>query len=832
MHRTTSKHSSRRRVARRAALTLVAPALVALAACGGGYTGPTGGGGGAGGQVVPPGLGVGDPCVADTECRDGLVCEAASSTCQPSHSKAAGTPCVLSAECLDGLFCAAGVCATAGSGAAGDACTSDADCESGLKCGLVGFGAQCVPEGAGDVGDACATSVDCFGGLACLGGLCAIAPPGTPPFGLPFAGIECEDESAGSPTAHFRVPRGADDADFYRLPFPNDVRFEGGALDLTGHPSPGSSLLGYDPVQRYVDALESDNDGFGVYSSVTFRFSHDVDSTTIGDAVHLVDLTTGTTLGLRWYYGPSKTAYVCPNRLAIRPSTGRPLDPGHTYAAYFTNDVRAAGGAPIARSSDLDALLADAEPGDPALVPHWPKYEPLRAYFASSAIDPSTVLNASVFTVGHPERAVSLLESSVASAPAPTASGWVLCDTGVASPCPDSTGERACGAAHPDYHELHALVSLPIFQQGTAPYLTPEDGGDLAVDGAGAPTVVRTEDVCLSLTVPKGPAPAGGWPTVIFAHGTGGHFRSHVLAELGADFGAGVDDGAGTVVRAAVLGIDQVQHGPRRNGSSASPNDLFFNFANPKAARGNARQGAADQLSLLRFVPTVSFDAASSPTGEAFSLGAVAAWGHSQGATELGLVLPYGAFAGAVLSGEGASLLDALLTKTSPVDIASVLPLVLGDVDSTGKLVGGQHHPVLGLLQTYIDPADPLLYAKSIASTPATAPRHVFQPYGLDDTYTPSDVQRTFALAARLGMAEHDASVGAPDEIGSLTPIPLPVTGNLTVMGQPVTAVLRQYAPAASSDGHFVAFEVPTARADSLRFLAGALSGIVPRVGP
>ena len=48
-----------------------------------------------------------------------------------------------------------------------------------------------------------------------------------------------------------------------------------------------------------------------------------------------------------------------------------------------------------------------------------------------------------------------------------------------------------------------------------------------------------------------------------------------------------------------------------------------------------------------------------------------------------------------------------------------------------------------------------------------------------------------------------------------------------------VTAVVRQYAPAAGNDGHFVAFDLPSARADVERFLAGALSGVgQPQVGP
>ena len=61
--------------------------------------------------------------------------------------------------------------------------------------------------------------------------------------------------------------------------------------------------------------------------------------------------------------------------------------------------------------------------------------------------------------------------------------------------------------------------------------------------------------------------------------------------------------------------------------------------------------------------------------------------------------------------------------------------------------------------------------------------------------------------------------------------IAAPASGNLDVAGQAITALFRQYAPSGGDDGHFVAFDVPSARGDVLRFLAGSLSGIVPRVG-
>src|SRR5262249_17219033 len=152
------------------------------------------------------------------------------------------------------------------------------------------------------------------------------------------------------------------------------------------------------------------------------------------------------------------------------------------------------------------------------------------------------------------------------------------------------------------------------------PYLNPEDGGGFVLDASGQPIVQRTEQVCMAMTVPKGPAPAGGYPVVVFAHGTGGSFRTQISRGTANAFAVGVTDGLGAQVKAVVIGIDQVQTGPRRNGSTESSDDLFFNFGNPAAARGNAQQGAVDQLSLYRFVSGLALTAAQSPTGESIVL--------------------------------------------------------------------------------------------------------------------------------------------------------------------------------------------------------------------
>jgi hypothetical protein len=51
------------------------------------------------------------------------------------------------------------------------------------------------------------------------------------------------------------------------------------------------------------------------------------------------------------------------------------------------------------------------------------------------------------------------------------------------------------------------------------------------------------------------------------------------------------------------------------------------------------------------------------------------------------------------------------------------------------------------------------------------------------------------------------------------------------VTGKSITAVVRQYAPGATYDGHFVAYDNTSAESDVDHFLADALAGKVPMVG-
>ena len=113
---------------------------------------------------------------------------------------------------------------------------------------------------------------------------------------------------------------------------------------------------------------------------------------------------------------------------------------------------------------------------------------------------------------------------------------------------------------------------------------------------------------------------------------------------------------AGGTPAAAGLGFDAVEHGARRGASTVSPDQLVFNLLNPRAARDNYLQGAADIVQALR-VAGLSLSAATSPTGAAiaFNPAAIAFFGHTQGSTSGELALPFtDAALAAVLSGAGA----------------------------------------------------------------------------------------------------------------------------------------------------------------------------------
>jgi len=524
--------------------------------------------------------------------------------------------------------------------------------------------------------------------------------------------------------------------------------------------------------------------------------------------------------------------YICPNWIAFTNSDGRPYEAGHTYAAVVTTGVTArTGAAPLAQDADFSAVIADTAPEEERQLQAWDAYAPLRTWLASTGIDPASIAGAAVFTVQDPPQRLQDLRDAVRAADTPTADGVVLCQSGDPGPYADPEDEtRGCDDIASAYYEIQGTVALPRFQEGTPPFKLPEHGGGMADD------VVTTDDVVFSLTIPAGETmPETGWPLVLFAHGTGGNYRSFV-ADGVASVLTSIELDDGVRAQFAVLGIDAVAHGPRSfpdnwdptlldaDPAAYDPDILFFNVLNPRAARDNAMQAAADYFALARLVEELSWDADVSPTGQEvrFDLGHLYYMGHSQGSTTgVGFVANEPLLQGAVFSGAGGLLIESMLNKRNPHDIPSALMVALADPDID------RWHPVLNLLQALMERADGVNHASQLLRYPreGESGHHVLQTYGIGDTYTPEETQ--YALARALRVDQVTNGNPALENISIENP---PLTSNFYIDGQSYTGAVALYAPNGDNDGHYVIYDLDSAQRQYSHFLGTDLYDIAPTV--
>lgn len=764
----------------------------------------------------------GGPCSHTSDCTGTQVCIAG--LCGDPGTTPLGGNCTATRDCASGLYCSpVGQCAPAGAGAADSSCTADGDCQAGLRCVYDGFHGACGSAGAGEAGSPCSAQTDCLAGLFCSSGSSG-APRTCESFGAafpPYPGPSCASDDGGL-RVYFEVPRsGAYPSDFFRLPYPNDIRVHttdgGPQLDLSDFPTPGVGIADVDLVALYRDALVADFNGFSPIAPVTFRLSGSIDLNTLGSVVKFVDLTDPTSTSafyLRYTYVINGNKYNCPNRLTVAPGENTPLRQGHTYAVLLKSGLADSAGNPVRADADLLTVLASTRPSDPDLGHAWDAYAPLRTWLAANG-GSSSIVGAAVFTVGTPQSEMAQVAQAVASEPALAISDVAVCGTGQTSSCDALGPDHACATGTNDFYEIHGRMSLPIYQSGTAPYLMPDAGGGIVYAG-GAAVKQGDASVCFALTIPKA-TPAGPWPLVITHHGTGGSMtdfiRSGVAEKLATE-----------AAPLAVLGFDAVEHADRRGGSTQDPEDLVFNVLNPRAARDNFLQGAADILSEAKFA-NASLDLDAGPGPVSFDPGHVIFFGHSQGATSGELALPFlDAAPAAVLSGASAHLTQSLLHKSSPLDVKAGIALLIQEDPSQLDT----EHPVLGLFQNFFDPSDPINANQAIVHAPLTGhvAHDVLMTWGTRDTYTPPETLQANAVSLGIPLA------GGPDgglegDLG--TPISRPVNKNLNVGGGvKVTAAVVQYDTPDGGDGHFDAFTVPAAVDDWSAFIESDLSSAHP----
>jgi predicted esterase len=643
----------------------------------------------------------------------------------------------------------------------------------------------------------------------------------------------------------FTVPASLDqlaNETFFEHPFPSDIRREtDGTARFVGWPNPTRNAL----VNEYIKSTDRLLDGFSPGAPAYLRFTSPIDpaslpkdppaSVAADSSVQLVDVDpTSPEKGKRrlvqihWQGEAAEGSYWQPNTLAVMPILGRPLRPKTRYAVVATNKLRAKGGGPIAPSADLEEVLG-SRPATTRTQKAKDIFAPALVELASAGVPAKEIVHLTVFTTNDPTAETFAIADDVkTNVSPPTANGWTAKES------------------NSDYDVYEGTYGpSPNYQRGTIPYRKPADGGDFVFEN-GKPKLANTFDLRFALAVPKQstcPAPPDGYPIVLYAHGTGGDYRSFL------------DDGTGRALAQrclASMGIDQIFHGTRPG--APTPDDpqreskiqlLFFNFDNAFAARTNNRQSAIDIVQQARlFTETkakVPANVSRTTSEIAFDPSRVLFFGHSQGGLNGPLFLASSDLTrGGVLSGAGSMLVVALLEKTKPVDVASAVRVLLGLTDEERAKELNVFHPALGLAQSIVDATDPIHYGTFITTTPRAgfAPKSIFQTEGIaadgsGDTYAPPRGIEALAVSMSLPRLAPGVRVIPEAQWANLSDVSLTtsgVRGNLG--GGRATGALAQYAPRDGSDGHFVVFDVPEARTRAATFCHDLAADPVGRLAP
>jgi len=678
-----------------------------------------------------------------------------------------------------------------------------------------------------------------------------------------------EQELAGSPKIYFDLDAGkVDDKDFFRLPFPNDLRRDTYSLDLEGFPVPPAEVTGeFGPiVDRWVDAVAS-NTGFALNGPTLFRASEPFvfNNDAAHPAMYLVNIDEKSDdRGKRHpihYYGQNGTAsannYICQNWFGAQTFHGFPLDPSTTYAVFVTSSVEPAGGGSFKRDTHLNMLLNDDAPTDFGELQAWETYAYLRSFYKSEAnssgIDLSIfqTIGATVFTTS--EGQTFLEHMAPITTTIPTHKALYVCDAGGDSPCstapgltPEERAQRRCPTPSPNFLELHGRVEFPQFQGGTPPFT--HEGGEIVHNGSRFTEQYR-EEVCFSLTIPREVSmPEAGWPVILYAHGTGGSFRNGVgLAEAAAVRGM------------AVLSFEGTLHGERRHDTDddglvdgLTVDELAFNLRNPDAARDNLLQGAMDLRSAVAYIKDFNSPEISKPVDLELGLDPENAFffGHSQGAQQGVLFLGnQPTIRVAALSGGGANLLRSLTEKTMPkyrvpgstMDLGPVEILQLALMERPDRQLT-TYHPVLALLNTHVNRSDAELYAHRLIENPkASGPKSLLHYIGHVDPYTPLRTSAALAIATGLDVGGHtlfpapcsqyddaENSICSSMKSGYLGLVGLPLTENVPSSNGPKqTAAALMVSAAEPGGGHGVAF-LPEEIERVFDFFYSALDGKTP----
>ncbi len=398
-----------------------------------------------------------------------------------------------------------------------------------------------------------------------------------------------------------------------------------------------------------------------------------------------------------------------------------------------------------------------------------------------------------------------------------------------------------------------ATIPMPDYQAGSPPYDFADSGGAWQFDASGKPILQRTEEAEMVVTVPRAAMPPNGWPIAHFIRTGGGGSRPLVdRGPQATNGGPPIAPGTGPALWFAKAGFAGASvDGPHENiRDLAHGNEDYeiFNIFNATALRDNIRESAAEYALFAHVLASLALDVSdcpgASPATARFDSSKIALMGHSMGSTIAPLVLSAEpTYRAAVLSGAGASWIENIVWKKLPLNVRSAFELLLG-YHSSERLLD-EDDPVLTLFQWAEEPADPLVYTRSMADgRSGLPPPHVLMEQGIVDHYIMPPIANATSLSLRLDLVDppldNTNAELAADGTRSLeslltftnrSQLALPVSGNrMASGGLPVTAVVVQHPGDGVEDGHEVVFQTDPPKREYRCFLQTWAAGQVPRV--
>lgn len=598
---------------------------------------------------------------------------------------------------------------------------------------------------------------------------------------------------------------------FYAAPFPSEHRRrEDGTLAVFDFPNPARNEF----VEGLRQIVAKDADGFGRTSAVYFsadgplgtrRFEIGAD---VGLRLVQLDAPDDPPVPVTIETSDDSGPHGAPHLLSVLPLQGRPLASDGLHALVVERRFGDGAGAPLGVPKSLRQLLSGEAPaglqGEAAEL-----YLRAVEILEERGQDLDEVAGLAVFRAGHPERV--LFDAALQVLVTAPAEGQAL----------------KLVETFPDYCVYQGTVRMPVFQEGTPPYT--KEGGGWRIEG-GRLVEQRREEAKVVVTTPRG---GGARPTVVFVRTGGGGDRPLVdRGRRATPGGPTITPGSGPAQDLAAVGWAGISvDGPLgglRNPSGADEQFLIFNFANLLAMRDNLRQSALELAMLPQWLPLLSVTSTACGTttfGEPLVL-----MGHSMGATigPLALAIQPRFLAG-ILSGAGASWIENVIHKQSPLPVRPIAEILIGYSEQGRSL--GPHDPVLNLLEWAGEPADPSVYASPRRGSAwlANPPSHLLMFQGIVDTYILPPIANTLSLSHGLDLAEPalEPSLPALLPLFGRRTVTLPVSAN-----HDTTRVVVQHPEDGIEDGHEVMFQTEGPKHQYRCFLASLAKGGAPHVVP